>query len=143
MTLRIKKIFHGNWDVKMTHEQYLGLEERLKDCRYVNCRSRRAFSAKDGEPYPGTCMPYMPSLAWKILEYMSSSHDPRYRKIDYYLQKWYKNVSRIANKLLRGHGWQQERILWRESDGLSVRWSALCEAIEKTDITENIHRTPK
>ncbi len=73
----------------------------------------------------------MPSLAWKILEYMSSSHDPRYRKIDYYLQKWYKNVSRVANKLLRGHGWQQERILWRESDGLSVRWSALCEAVQK------------
>ncbi len=57
------EIFQGSWDNKMTHEQYLGFVERLRDCRYFNCRSRRAFCKKDGEPYIGTCMPYMPSLA--------------------------------------------------------------------------------
>ncbi len=76
-------------------------------------------------------MPWMPSLAWKVVDYMSSSHDRRFRDLDYYLREWYKNISRIANKLLRGHGWQQGKILIRQSDGLSVRWSALCEAISR------------
>ena len=101
------EVFQGSWDIKMTHEQYLGLAEWMKDCRYFNCRSRCVFSKKNGEPYIGICMPNMPSIAWKILEYMTSSHDQRYRYLGKHLQEWYKNVSRIGNKLLRGHGWQQ------------------------------------
>ena len=30
-------VFHGSWDVKPTHDQYHGLAERRKDCRYINC----------------------------------------------------------------------------------------------------------
>jgi len=40
-------------------------------------------------------------------------------------------VSWIANTLLRGHikTRHQSELLWRESDGPSVRWSSLCQAV--------------
>ena len=123
-------VFHGEWDAKPTHDQYHGVAERRKDCRYYNCRSRRAFSAVDGEPYPGVRMPWMTSVAWKIIDSMTSSQDRRFRDLDYHLREWYKNISRIANNLLRGHGWQQKQFI-RHSDGLSVRWGALRNAIAR------------
>ena len=62
-------------------------------------------------------------------EHMSSSSDKRFKDLDYHIKEWYRTVSRIATKLLRGHGYQQ-KYLRRESDGLSARWSALCNAIQ-------------
>ncbi len=125
------EVLFGRWDGTMSHEQYLGLEEWLRDVRYYNCRSRKVFSKKDGEPYIGTPVPRMPSLAWKVLDYLRSKHDVRFRDLDKWIQNWYNNISRIANQLLRGHirTQKQRQLLWRESDGLSVRWSCLCEAI--------------
>ncbi len=126
---------YGSWDATMTDDQYLGLEEWPRDIRYYNCRSRRAFSnaegERKGEPYLGIKVPRMPAIAWKALEYMKSRHDPRVRDLGRELRDWYKNVSWIANTLLRGHikTQHQRKLLWRESDGLSVRWSSLCQAV--------------
>ena len=107
------KRLHGGWDSTMTDDQYLGLEEWPRDVRYYNCRSRRAFS-KDGEPYLGVKVPRMPSIAWKAHDYMRSRHDPRLRDLGRELRDWYKNVSWIANALLRGHikTRHQRELLW-------------------------------
>ena len=71
----------------------------------------------------------MAMICWKMREHMSSSSDKRFKDLDYHIKEWYRTVSRIATKLLRGHGYQQ-KYLRRESDGLSARWSALCNAIQ-------------
>ena len=109
----------GSWDATMTDDQYLGLEEWPRDIRYYNCRSRRAFSnaegERKGEPYLGIKVPRMPALGRKVLDYMKSKHDHLHKG----LKDWYKNVSWIANTLLRGHikTRKQRHLLWRESDG--------------------------
>jgi hypothetical protein len=126
---------YGAWAPTMTDAQYFGLEHWPRDVRYYNCRSQKAFSNADGErkgePFLGVKVPRMPSLAWKALDYMKSRHDPRLRDLSRELKDWYKNVSWIATTLLRGHikTRKQRELLWRESDGLSVRWSGLCNAI--------------
>ncbi len=119
----------------MTDDQYFGLEEWPRDVRYYNCRSQKAFSNADGErkgePFLGVNIPRMPALAWKAFDYMKSRHDPRMRDLSKELKDWYRNVSWIATTLLRGHvrTQKQRNLLWREADGLSVRWSGLCNAI--------------
>ena len=73
----------------------------------------------------------MPSIAWMAFDYMKSYHDPRMRGLNRQLKDWCKSVSQIATTLLRGHvrTQKQRELLWREADGLSVRWGKLCDAI--------------
>ncbi|MDP7560363.1 MAG: hypothetical protein QF745_07460, partial [Planctomycetota bacterium] len=128
-------VFHGGWDPTMTDDQYFGLEEWAFDVRFYNCRSNKAFCGirgkRLGEPYLGLRIPGMPSIAWMAFDFMKSYHDPRMRGLKPYLKDWCKNISWIATTLLRGHvrSQKQRELLWREADGMSVRWGKLCDAI--------------
>jgi hypothetical protein len=128
-------VFHGDWDPTMTDDQYFGLEEWAFDVRFYNCRSNKAFCGirgkRLGEPYLGLRVPGMPSIAWMAFDFMKSYHDPRMRGLKPYLKDWCKNISWIATTLLRGHvrSKRQRELLWREPDGMSVRWGKLCDAI--------------
>ncbi len=120
-------VYLGGWDQDPNYAEYHGYDERSIDPRFCGGRSRLAFSSETGEPWFGVRMPAMTRVCWKLFEYMGSSNDRRCRHLKPALKNLYYNVSKIATKLLRGHGYQKH--LEKEADCLSVRWSALCRAI--------------